>query len=219
MKYFSEKDGFVNAECEHCKRILKIKREQAIPTPTGFSLNPPGGVQCLCGSVHHSIAGTTQNILVSSGEDCEQPTKKTNHLSERIRSVTSFIIVVIGGGSLVALVLFIIGYTIFAPPRIPSSQEIAAKQYNSDSIDARTWAKIYVKNSLKVPSTAKFQDEYDFSYQKAKDKKGNELKDVWEVSGYVDAQNAFGVMLRNRWYVKLVKQGDKWVPVKIVIGE
>jgi hypothetical protein len=61
MKYFSEKDGFVNGECEHCNKILKIRQEQAIPTPTGFSLNPPGGVRCFCGTVHHSIEGTTQN--------------------------------------------------------------------------------------------------------------------------------------------------------------
>jgi len=62
MKYFSENDGFVNAECEHCKRILKIVRHQAIPSPAGFSLNPPSGVRCLCGAVHHSIEGITQNL-------------------------------------------------------------------------------------------------------------------------------------------------------------
>lgn len=176
-------------------------------------------MQCFCGSVHHSIAGTTQNIPVSSGKDCEQPNKKTNHLSERIRRVTSFIIVVIGGGALVALVLFIIGHTIFAPPRILSPQEIAAKQYNSDSIDARTWAKIYVTKSLKAPTTAKFQDEYDFGVAPAKDKKGKELKDVWDVSGYVDSQNSFGAMLRKKWYVQLVKMDDKWIQVKIVFGD
>jgi hypothetical protein len=70
MEYFSEDKDFVNAECEHCKRVLKIKREQAIPNPTGFSLNPPGGVRCFCGAVHHSIAGTTQTLSGMSGMVC-----------------------------------------------------------------------------------------------------------------------------------------------------
>ena len=104
MKYFSENADFVNAECEHCKRILNIKREQTTPNSTGFSLNTPG-VPCKCGAVHHNIIGTKKDLALQT------------------RSVISFIIVVIGGGSLVALVLFIIGYTIFASP-----QEITAKQ-------------------------------------------------------------------------------------------
>jgi hypothetical protein len=118
----------------------------------------------------------------------------------------------------VALPLLLIGHCMFKPsPPPPSPEAIAAKQQEMDSIDARTWAKIYVKNSLKAPTTAKFQDEFDFGVAPAKDRKGKTLKDVWEVSGYVDAQNSFGAMLRNNWYVKLVKNGGKWIPTKIVI--
>ena len=58
MKYFSGDKQFVNAECENCKRVLKIKREQTIENSTGFSLNPPVGVRCICGTIHHSIIGT-----------------------------------------------------------------------------------------------------------------------------------------------------------------
>lgn len=53
------------------KRVLKIKREQATPNATGFTLNPPGGVRCFCGAVHHSIAGTTQNLSYSGGSGSE----------------------------------------------------------------------------------------------------------------------------------------------------
>jgi hypothetical protein len=101
------------------------------------------------------------------------------------------------------------------PETPPSPEELARKQYFSDDIDARVYAKIYVEKRLKSPSTAKFQNTADFAVAPAKDKKGKPLKDVWEVSGYVDAQNSFGAMLRNQFYIKLIKTGDKWVPMDI----
>lgn len=70
MNYFSEDKDYVNAECEHCKRVLKIKREQAIPSPTGFVVNPPGGMRCFCGTVHHIIAGSTQTPSGGPGMIC-----------------------------------------------------------------------------------------------------------------------------------------------------
>jgi hypothetical protein len=211
MKYFSEKDGFVNAECEHCKRILKIKREQAIPNPKGFSLNPPGGVQCLCGSVHHSIAGATQNISVSPGgkmDDLKKPVKHSNYISGFL-AICLFVV----------LPLYAIGHCMFAPEKPLTPEEIAAKQERSDEFDARVWAKVYVMKSLKAPSTADFQNPADFAVQHLKGGKDNPKKDLWKVSGYVDAQNSFGAMIRNRFYVELVTHGDKWMPVKIVVGE
>ena len=70
MKYYSEDTDFINAECEHCKRVLKIKREQVIPTTTGFSLNPPGGIRCFCGTIHNNITGTTRTTSGRSAIVC-----------------------------------------------------------------------------------------------------------------------------------------------------
>lgn len=99
------------------------------------------------------------------------------------------------------------------PPLSP--QEIAAKQEVTDSLDARTYAKIYVGKSLKAPTTAKWQNVMDFAVASKKDSEGNLTKDVWEVSGYVDAQNSFGAMIRTQWYVKLKKVGDSWKLLEI----
>ena len=232
MKYFSEDKDYLNAECEDCKRVLKIKREQATPKPTGFSLNSPSGVRCFCGTIHHSIAGTTQNIAVSLEMDYGYPNKKANHLSggqvlstsgskstiDKIKTALHVILVMGGLGFLVIAFLGAIVAIILKPASPPPSPaEIAAKQESDDSVDAVIHAKIYVQNSLKAPSTADFQSFPDIQVAPVKDKKGKTLKDVWEVSGYVDAQNSFGAMLRNNWYVKLVKNGDKWIPTKIVI--
>lgn len=100
-----------------------------------------------------------------------------------------------------------------APPLSP--QEIAAKQQVSDSLDARTYAKIYVNKSLKAPSTAKWQNVMDFAVAPLKDRDGKTIKDIWEASGYVDAQNSFGAMIRTQWYVKLKKVGDSWTLLEI----
>lgn len=133
-----------------------------------------------------------------------KPVKHSNKISGFI-AVCLFII----------LPSFLIIHECSSPTAPPSPEELARKQYFSDDIDARVYAKIYVEQRLKSPSTAKFQDTVDFAVAPAKDKKGKPLKDVWEVSGYVDAQNSFGAMLRHNWYVKLVKQGDKWIPIDI----
>lgn len=76
MKYFSEDSEYINAECESCKRILKIKKEQTVPNPTGFTLNPPGGIRCICGVIHHEIIGH---------EDCST----TNYYSGSSRASNS----------------------------------------------------------------------------------------------------------------------------------
>lgn len=101
MRYFSEDNDFVNAECEHCKKVLKIKREQTIPAATGFSLNPPGGIRCFCGVIHHSIAGTTLTPSVLSNiPKC--PTCQSTHVEKiskksKVGKVALFGVFAIGG--------------------------------------------------------------------------------------------------------------------------
>jgi hypothetical protein len=100
-------------------------------------------------------------------------------------------------------------------PQPETPENIAAKQADIDSIDARSWAKIYVEKSLKAPTTAKWPSGADFGVNQYMDKKGKVVKDVWEVSGYVDAQNSFGAMIRTQWYVKVKKIGNSWILLEI----
>jgi len=64
VKYFSEVDTFVNAECEKCGKILKIKREFCEKTENGFDLNP--SIKCLCGEESKVIYGKSTGIYKSS---------------------------------------------------------------------------------------------------------------------------------------------------------
>ncbi|MBZ4664472.1 MAG: hypothetical protein JG776_2190 [Caloramator sp.] len=64
MKYFSEDSNYINAECEKCNKVLKIKREYCNSTNEGFKLNPP--IRCFCGNVSDFIFGDSKNIATSS---------------------------------------------------------------------------------------------------------------------------------------------------------
>jgi hypothetical protein len=73
----------------------------------------------------------------------------------------------------------------------------------SDQIGAYVYAQVFVKHRLKAPSTAKF---CGFSEANVVTLGG----DSYQVSGWVDAQNAFGAMLRNSFVCKLHKTGTTW---------
>lgn len=62
-------------------------------------------------------------------------------------------IVAVAGSFFVTIVLLIILHFIVKPPHHP--QKMAAEQQKIESIDAGTWAKIHVEQSLKAPITAK----------------------------------------------------------------
>jgi len=88
MLYSSEDNDFVNAKCEHCTKTLKIKREYAISTSTGFSLNPPAGVSCLCGFIHHSVIGVAQTPFVKSAKEQNVPKCPTCQ-STKVEKITT----------------------------------------------------------------------------------------------------------------------------------
>lgn len=79
-----------------------------------------------------------------------------------------------------------------------------------DESDARMYAKHFVEKSLKSPSTAKWSSYGETGVAIMTDEQGNKIKDRWHVSGYVDAQNSFGAMIRQKWYVAMQKSGDTW---------
>lgn len=85
-----------------------------------------------------------------------------------------------------------------------------------DEIEATSYAQLFVKKSLKAPTTAKFPSALDFGIAPLKNKKGQRITDAWEVSGYVDSQNSYGAMMRTNWNVKLKKVGTSFQLLKKV---
>lgn len=97
------------------------------------------------------------------------------------------------------------------PVKQLSQEDIAAKKNFSDSIDAQVWAKQFVEQRLKAPSTAKWQDSADVAVAKVAGSKNK-----WLVQGYVDSQNSYGAMLRMQYWATMNKKTDgSWSLVKL----
>lgn len=81
-------------------------------------------------------------------------------------------------------------------------------EQNGHKANAWHYATVFVKKRLKAPSTADFEKKYVRN-------NGN----VWEVGGFVDAQNGFGAKLRNGFYCKLEYNNKTWTEISTVIFE
>jgi len=86
---------------------------------------------------------------------------------------------------------------------------VAGCSYTSgpSSVGARVAAKLFVKDRLKAPSTARFgtltaTESYDGSYL---------------VSGYVDSQNSFGAMIRTYFSCTVEYDDGKWKLIRMSI--
>jgi hypothetical protein len=73
-------------------------------------------------------------------------------------------------------------------------------------------AERFVKDALKAPSTASFQDCQDVTV--------SQVGSTWTLSGYVDAQNAFSAKLRNPYLVEMVDTGKgNWELVRLAVSD
>jgi hypothetical protein len=101
-----------------------------------------------------------------------------------------------------------VSLSLYTPPTPNTPEQIAAIQEDGDRFNAEVQARLFVRNNLKAPSTANIGS--DITTAPKRDKRGKRIKDIWESSGYVDAQNSYGVKLRQKWYVNMRKHGDSW---------
>lgn len=91
----------------------------------------------------------------------------------------------------IALLVGIIIAIVFAPK--PKDEP---KHNFMDVYDAKRQSENFVKNRLKSPSTAKFDDPCESCVVKQDD-------GTWVVNSYVDAQNSFGAMIRENYICKM----------------
>ena len=79
---------------------------------------------------------------------------------------------------------------------IEAEEEAEQQAYEDKVFYAKYYAQEIVEQNLKAPSTAEFP-WYDEMTAK------NSYGDVWTVTGYVDAENSFGAMIRQNFWVEL----------------
>lgn len=96
-----------------------------------------------------------------------------------------------------------------AAPSAPALQK--AKTIPDRSVEAFTYAQIFVKDNLKAPATAKFAGLGESRIERLPD------GETYKVYSYVDSQNSFGAMLRSKYYVKVIVKSDMWKILDVVI--
>ena len=87
----------------------------------------------------------------------------------------------------------------------------ANAQQSEDQMAAKMMCQTFVRKKLVSPSTAKFEPVAKTAAVPSIAEGFLGMKDTWDASGYVDAQNGFGGTLRNEYYCTMTKTGpDKW---------
>jgi len=114
------------------------------------------------------------------------------------------------------LVLGVIVLFVAAPSSTKGgSSAIEAKANDiGNEFDAMVASHSIIKKVLKAPSSAEFpsKSEHTFTTLEVDElKKGK----VWQVEGYVDSQNAFGVMIRSYWVVGLLYYEGEYLPATV----
>ena len=109
-----------------------------------------------------------------------------------------------------AAVMFWIGYT-SPPPR----QQSRGWNDRSAAYAGREFAIKTVGPALRAPSTAKFPDDTVRAHRMTPYREGGAEYERWRVTGSVDAQNAFGAMIRSPWVVILISKDGQGFPAYV----
>jgi hypothetical protein len=107
-------------------------------------------------------------------------------------------------GCLIAVLLFFI----FAIIGGITSKNKSTPDVPSE-FDAFYMSQKFVNDRLKAPSTAKYPSSSDVSIKQT----GNK----WIVTGYVDAQNSFGAMIRQNYICEMEVSGKSWKLINVLI--
>jgi hypothetical protein len=93
----------------------------------------------------------------------------------------------------------------------PVAAPHANAQQSEDHIAAKMMCQTFVRKKLVAPSTAKFEPVSQTAAAPSQADGFVGMKNSWDVTGYVDAQNSFGAMLRNEYFCTMTKTDpDKW---------
>jgi hypothetical protein len=93
----------------------------------------------------------------------------------------------------------------------------STKEYTKAEIDSAYYSsRNFIKKALKAPATAEFSNPI-----MDKETTGSTVTHEGRIQskGFVDAQNAFGALIRQSWMVVVQPEGEQWRIVYAVLGE
>jgi len=127
------------------------------------------------------------------------------------------------GKVIVGLFILMVGSCVLGTigKKSPTSSERVAPQKSAAEIERdreddqreglKQICKSVVETTLKAPSSAKWQNVYDFRFVQISGE-----NDMYGIMGYVDAQNSFGAMLRNNFMCKYKKVGKNYEFIDLI---
>ena len=77
MKYFSQDENYINAECANCKRVLKILKPSCSVTDFGYKIKNP--VQCPCNAISDVILREKPPVSSITTNSKQQPSANKNN--------------------------------------------------------------------------------------------------------------------------------------------
>lgn len=83
------------------------------------------------------------------------------------------------------------------------SQDSKSNSYTSNDILAYNYAEKFVKEHLKSPSTAEFPS----TREKVEHTHYNSSTSIYRINSWVDSQNSFGAMIRQRFSCEIIMDG------------
>jgi len=94
MKWFSENEQYILAECDKCKRVLKLPRTRCKATASGYSVNP--AALCPCGvnsdQIGRGIQSGTMNKTELDNVIVKEVRPNTDDVRIKIRSLEQLIL-------------------------------------------------------------------------------------------------------------------------------
>lgn len=169
---------------EEAVRIEKEKRAKELQTPK-IDDSKTGRVSCRKCGHEYFVAFDAHNVTMFQCSRCGHNNRRESTPDEKLANVKKY-----------APIFFIILCSFFL------LRSCIAGFDKVDKYDAYYAATQFVERRLKSPSTAEFSG-YD------KEQVDNIKENVYRVSGYVDAENAFGAMLRRNYVCKIVYIPEK----------
>lgn len=114
---------------------------------------------------------------------------------------------------LAAILFLIIGISVYI--------QLSTDKINTDGTTSVSWinkqkiipfAKQEILNNIKTPSTAKFPNNKEILVMVSKD-----TKNLYVVSMWVDAENSYGAMLRQKVLLQIILKPDKSYEIKNIM--
>jgi len=112
MKYFSEDENYINAECEDCKKVVRIAKDNCFRQITGSDLlGMKTAMRCLCGRTFDSIQGAAvrQSTQTKSGSPI-----RIENFGNVEKKINKYILISVVIGCLIGLPAGFWGFTVGA---------------------------------------------------------------------------------------------------------